>query len=122
VDFLLYGLIDAVVDGHFTAVQDLDEEIERLEDLLVDQCTGDQKRQRRSFALRKSLVNLRRIVLPMREVVNSLIRRDLQVVTDELPRYYQGVYGHVRRATEWTESLRDVPRRDVTRRTYGLTA
>jgi len=108
VDFLLYGLIDAVVDGHFTAVQDLDEEIERLEDLLVDQCTGDQKRQRRSFALRKSLVNLRRIVLPMREVVNSLMRRDLEAVTDEMTPYYQDVYDHVLRATEWTESLRDL--------------
>jgi magnesium transporter len=108
VGYLLYGLIDHIVDGHFAAVQDLDEEIEELEDLLFDQRTGDEELQRRSFALRKSLVTLRRVVLPMREVVNSLMRRDLQVVTDELTPYYQDVYDHVLRATEWTESLRDL--------------
>ena len=64
--------------------------------------------QRRSFELRKSLVLLRRVVLPMREVVNSLMRRDLHVVDDSMQPYYQDVYDHVLRATEWTESLRDL--------------
>jgi magnesium transporter len=44
----------------------------------------------------------------MREVVNSLMRRDLQLVTDEMTPYFQDVYDHVLRATEWTESLRDL--------------
>ncbi len=108
VGFLLYGLIDTVVDGHFVAVQSLDEEIEELEDLLFDERTPDADLQRRSFELRKSLVLLRRVVLPMREVVNSLMRRDLRVVSDEMTPYYQDVYDHVLRATEWTESLRDL--------------
>jgi magnesium transporter len=108
VGFLLYGLIDHVVDSHFAAVQDLDEEIEELEDMLFDDGTPDSDVQRRSFALRKSLVILRRVVLPMREVVNSLMRRDLHVVADEMQPYYQDVYDHVLRATEWTESLRDL--------------
>jgi magnesium transporter len=64
--------------------------------------------QRRSFELRKSLVLLRRIVIPMREVVNALMRRDLHVVTDDLMPYYQDVYDHVLRAAEWTDSLRDL--------------
>ena len=63
---------------------------------------------RRSFELRKSLVLLRRIVLPMREVVNTLMRRDVHIVDNELMPYYQDVYDHVLRATEWTESLRDL--------------
>jgi magnesium transporter len=44
----------------------------------------------------------------MREVVNSLLRRDLGVVDDAMAAYYQDVYDHVLRATEWTESLRDL--------------
>jgi magnesium transporter len=48
------------------------------------------------------------VVLPMREVVNSLMRRDLRVVTEPLHPYYQDIYDHVLRATEWTESLRDL--------------
>ncbi|QNN54323.1 magnesium transporter CorA family protein [Nocardioides mesophilus] len=105
---LLHGLLDFVVDAHFDAVESLDDQIEELEDLLFDDRPHDQSVQRRSFELRKSLVQLRRVVLPMREVVNTLMRRDIGLVPDELMPYYQDVYDHVLRASEWTESLRDL--------------
>jgi magnesium transporter len=109
VGYLLHGLLDNVVDGHFAAVQTLDDAIEGLEDrLFAESAKLDREVQRRSFELRKSLVLLRRVVLPMREVVNSLMRRDLRVVTEPLHPYYQDLYDHVLRATEWTESLRDL--------------
>ncbi|WP_215730483.1 magnesium transporter CorA family protein [Rhodoglobus vestalii] len=105
---LLYGLLDFVIDGHFTTVQALDDQIENLEDLLFDERPHDTDVQRRSFELRKSLVQLRRVVLPMREVVNTLIRRDIDLVPREMAPYYQDLYDHVLRATEWTDSLRDL--------------
>jgi magnesium transporter len=105
---LVHGLLDFVVDGQFDAVQSLDEEIESLEDLLFDERPHDRDVQRRSFALRKSLVHLRRVVLPMREVVNTLMRRDVGIVVTALTPYYQDLYDHVLRASEWTESLRDL--------------
>ena len=105
---LVHGLLDFVVDGHFDAVQSLDDEIEQLEDLLFDERPHDKDVQRRSFELRKSLVHLLRVVLPMREVVNTLMRRDVGLVPEEMTPYYQDVYDHVLRATEWTESLRDL--------------
>jgi magnesium transporter len=108
VGFLLWGLLDVVVDGHFATVQQLDEAIEGLEDLLFDERPHGAEVQRRSFELRKSLVVLRRLVLPMREVVNSLLRRDLGLVDEAMGPYFQDVYDHVLRATEWTESLRDL--------------
>jgi magnesium transporter len=96
------------VDGHFATVQQLDEAIEGLEDLLFDERPHGAEVQRRSFELRKSLVVLRRVVLPMREVVNTLLRRDLGMVDEAMGPYFQDVYDHVLRATEWTESLRDL--------------
>jgi magnesium transporter len=108
VSFLLWGLLDDIVDGHFETVQSLDSEIESLEDLLFDDTPHDREVQRRSYELRKSLVLLRRLVLPMREVVNSLMRRDLGVLDQGMAPYYQDVYDHVLRATDWTESLRDL--------------
>jgi magnesium transporter len=108
VSFLLHGLLDLVVDNHFEAVEALDDSIEELEDLLFDERPRDPDVQRRSFELRKSLVTLRRVVLPMREVVNTLLRRDLHVVPDAMAPYFQDVYDHVLRAAEWTESLRDL--------------
>jgi magnesium transporter len=106
--YLVWGLIDHVVDGYFAAVQALDDAIEDLEDDLFDDRPGDRDIQRRSFQLRKSLVLLRRIVLPTREVVNSLMRRDLRIVSEPLQPYFQDVYDHVLRAAEWTDGLRDL--------------
>ena len=108
VGYLLHGLLDHIVDGHFAAVRGLDDAIEVLEDQLFADDSQAREVQRRSFQLRKSLVLLRRVVLPMREVVNALMRRDLQLITDPMQPYYQDVYDHVLRATEWTESLRDL--------------
>jgi magnesium transporter len=109
VGYLLHGLLDNIVDGYFTAVQTLDDEIEGVEDQLFSDNPREQGAvQRNSFELRKSLVMLRRVVLPMREVVNAVMRRDLGIMTDPLQPYYQDVYDHVLRATEWTEGLRDL--------------
>jgi magnesium transporter len=108
VAFLLYGLLDYVVDSHFEAVQALDDDTEELEDRLFDEITSDVSLQRRTFELRKSLVAMRRLVLPMREVVNSLLRRDLDIVDAHMTPYYQDVYDHVLRVSDWTDSLRDM--------------
>jgi magnesium transporter len=108
VGFLVHGLLDHIVDGYFEAVQSLDDQIEALEDLVFSDRVDHKDMQRRSLHLRKSLVKLRRDVLPMREVVNSLMRGDLCLADDALLPYYQDVYDHVLRVSEWTESLRDL--------------
>lgn len=108
VAFLLHGLIDHIVDSHFDAVQVLDDQIEALQDRLFTEQARVQALQERTFELHKSLVLLRRVIMPMREVVNTLLRRDLHIMTDPMTPYFQDVYDHVLRATEWTESLRDL--------------
>jgi magnesium transporter len=109
VGYLVHGLLDYIVDGHFEAVQSLDDAVEGLEDdLFAPTSARDLHVQRRSFELRKSLMLLRRVVLPMREVLNTVMRRDLHHVNEDLMPYYQDVYDHVLRAAEWTESLRDL--------------
>jgi magnesium transporter len=108
VGYLLHGLLDYIVDGHFDTVQSMDDCVEDLEDSLFAANPQGIEVQRRSFELRKSLVLLRRIVIPMREVVNSLMRRDLHIVSDDMMPYYQDVYDHVLRAADWTDSLRDL--------------
>lgn len=107
---LLYGLLDVIVDGHFDTVQQLDDVIESLEDGLFD--VGPKQRvqtQQLTFRVRKELVELRRVVLPMREVVASILRyREERGRDGELMGYFNDLYDHVLRAAEWTESLRDM--------------
>lgn len=108
VAFLLHGLLDYVVDTYFDVLERLDDEVDALEDQLFDEITSDASLQRRSFQFRKNLVHLRRVTLPMREVVNAIMRRDLKIIDDRMTPYYQDVYDHVLRAGEWTDSLREL--------------
>ena len=107
---LVHGLLDAVVDGHFETIQQLDDAIEGLEDLLFDERGHTHAVQMRTYRLRKELVELRRVVLPMRDVVNAVLRHrgDLEQRHTELDGFYDDLNDHVLRAAEWTESLRDM--------------
>ena len=106
---LVHGLLDVVVDGHFAAVQCLDDAVESIEDDLFADSSPKAGLQRRTFRLRKDLVELRRVVLPMREVVSAIQHRRLDAKTaPELDPLYADLYDHVLRASEWTESLRDM--------------
>ncbi|KWX67287.1 magnesium transporter CorA family protein [Mycobacterium sp. NAZ190054] len=106
---LVHGLLDVVVDGHFDAVQTLDDGIESLEDALFDESAPRKEFQHRIFQLRKDLVALRRAVLPMREVVLAIQhRRTENRIAVELDPLYADLYDHVQRVSEWTESLRDM--------------
>jgi magnesium transporter len=107
---LLHGVLDEIVDDFFVAVQSLDDAIEEIEDILFDETVQSTRDvSRRTYELRRSLVQARRAILPMREVVNTVMRR--AVADDrspELAPYFDDLYDHVLRASEWTESLRDM--------------
>ena len=107
---LVHGMLDTVVDGHFDSIQQLDDAIEGLEDLLFDERGRTHAVQVRTYRLRKELVELRRVVLPMRDVVNGVLRHrgELDQRHTELDGFYDDLYDHVLRAAEWTESLRDM--------------
>jgi magnesium transporter len=108
VGFLLYGLLDELVDEHFDALQALDAALEDVEEVLFEETPESIRHvQRRSFVLRKSLGRLRKVAVPMREIVNELMRSDAKLVTEDLTPYYQDVYDHVLRVGEWVESQRD---------------
>jgi magnesium transporter len=108
VGYLLHGVLDYAVDTQFQAVQRLDTEVDALEDRVFDERTTDAALQRRAFQMRKSLVLLRRLVLPMIEVVNTLIRRNPEITDGAMMPYFQDVYDHAVRAGDLTDSLRDL--------------
>lgn len=107
ISYLLYGLLDAVVDGHYDAMQTLTDRVEELEDALFEpRSTVDIRR--RGFDLRRGLGQLRRVVVPMYELVGRLMRPDLGLAVDGLEPYYRDVSDHVQRTAESVDALRDV--------------
>jgi magnesium transporter len=108
VNFLLWGLLDVIVDSYFVAVEQLDSEIEDLEELMFAAKRTELNIQERSYDLRKALVVLRRIATPMREVISPLLRNDNKILNSSMFTYYQDIFDHVMRVSDWTESLRDL--------------
>jgi magnesium transporter len=106
---LIHGLLDEIVDRYFETVESLDDEIEKIEDILFEEnAKAARQVSQTTFRLRRSLVDARRVILPMREVINTIMRRVTGEDAPELMPYYEDLYDHALRAAEWTESLRDM--------------
>ena len=108
VSFLLYGLLDIVIDGYFDTVQGFDDYYDEVSEGLFADNPLTPEEQRRWFQMRRALVRFHRHVVPMREVVSGLMRREHATLPDELYPYFQDVYDHVLRVNESTDSLRDL--------------
>ncbi|GAA3455465.1 magnesium transporter CorA family protein [Dactylosporangium matsuzakiense] len=106
VSALVYGLIDVVVDGHYHAVEQLDDAVDELQTHLFEAQT-DVDVRRRAYELGASLAALRRVVAPMQEVVSRLNRADSHLRDDVLSPYYQDVYDHALRTVESVDAARD---------------
>ena len=105
---LLYALLDIVVDGYFDAIEGFDEFYDRVSDGIFEDRPIDPANQRRWFEMRQSLVRFHRLVVPMREAISSLMRREHAVIPEEMYPYYQDVYDHILRVADSTDALRDL--------------
>jgi magnesium transporter len=104
---VMYRLLDAVVDGYFPAVDALAEWTDDIE----EQMFSGQRRPRTLqsiFAVRKTLINLRKVVAPGREVINSLLRHDQALFDDSFYPYFQDVYDHTVRVIDTLDTYRDL--------------
>lgn len=108
VSFLLYGLLDVIVDGYFDAVQVFDDYYDEVSDSIFSERPLDPAEQRRWFDMRRAMVRFHRLAVPLREVVSSLMRREHDAVPEPLYPYYQDVYDHILRISESSDSLRDL--------------
>ena len=108
VSFLLYGLLDIIVDDYFDAVELFDDYYDEVSEGIFAEHPLTPDEQRRWFRMRQSLVRLHRLVVPMREAISALMRREQSAVPEALYPYYQDVYDHVLRISESTDALRDL--------------
>jgi magnesium transporter len=104
---LVYRLIDAVVDGYFPAVDALAEWTEDLEERMFSRQRSPDMLQM-IFGIRKDLIQLRKVVAPSREVINVLLRRDLELFGDEFYAYFQDIYDHTVRVIDSLDTYRDL--------------
>jgi magnesium transporter len=104
--FLLYALLDEVVDDYFTVVERFEDLSEEVEDRVFAE-QPDPEVQQAIFHLKRRAVEFRRLVIPLREVLD-LVQEQPGFVTDQLRPYYRDVADHVIRTMEFIDNVREL--------------
>jgi magnesium transporter len=108
VGFLLYCLLDVIVDDYFSIHAAFDDYYDDVTEGLFAEQAVEPSRQRHWFEMRRETVRFHRLIVPMRETVSALMRHEQDVVPEGLYPYYQDVYDHILRVTEASDALREL--------------
>jgi magnesium transporter len=107
VAFLLHGLLDVVVDGHYEATQQLDAAMDDVEDDLLGEGGAPRPVRMHGVELRRTTATVRRVVAPMPDLVARAMRTDTGLLDEHLLPYYRDVEDHAKHTVDQIEHLRD---------------
>jgi len=105
--FVLYAVMDFVVDHYFPVLDTLGDQLESLEDEIFSE-TFERKTVQRIYDLKRSLVEVKRAVSPLVDVCNRLIRFDMPLIHEDTRPYFRDVYDHAIRINEHVDTLREL--------------
>ena len=106
---LVYTVLDAIVDGYFGCAEAFEDRIEAFEERILDpEAGGDETIQAELLGLRRELVEFRRKIVPLRDVLATVLRGEVAAVTGEARLLFQDVYDHVLRAVDQLDSAREL--------------
>jgi magnesium transporter len=106
VDFLLYLMADAAVDGNFPILDSFNDELEDLESAVFENTQPEQLQ--RIFEMKRALVTLRRVLSPQRDVLGFLAKRGIPNVSERTALFFRDVYDHLVRLYEQIDAGRDL--------------
>lgn len=107
VDYVLHAILDFIVDGYLPMVESIEEEVLAMEHRTVDHFLGRDEITR-IFSLRRELIRFQRVLVPMSEVANKLVRTDLPCIDPDARPYFSDVFDQVRRVQTMVDDLREV--------------
>lgn len=105
-DYLMYALIDALVDNYFVVLERMGEDIEEVEEALLDAPTPGELET--IHGLRREALFLRRFVWPLREVLARLEKDSSPLVKDSTIPYLRDLYDHTIQVMDTVETFRDM--------------
>jgi len=105
--FVLYALMDFVVDHYFPIVETLEDKLETLEEEIFGG-TFDRATTGQIYGLKRDLVGIKRAVSPLIDVCNRLVRYDAELIQEDMRLYFRDIYDHVIRINETVDNVRDL--------------
>lgn len=105
-DYLIYVLIDVIVDNYFTIIDHMQTEIEHLEHNIIND--PDREELAQILKLKKEMVFLRKAVIPVREAISALEKGDCHLIDQSTQKYLRDVYDHTTHISESIENYREM--------------
>jgi len=105
-DYLLYSMLDLIVDNYFLVMEKLGDQIELMEEEIIRR--SNTLSLARVNLLRKELIVLKRNIAPVRDLVNSVIRSESELLEDRTTKYFKDIYDHIVQAYDLSENYRDI--------------
>jgi magnesium transporter len=104
--FVLYALMDFVVDQYFPILEALEERVVELEEVILDE-KFIQQTTSRIYHLKRELLSIKRTVSPLVDISSRLMRFDLELIPEDTKPYFRHVYDHAMRINEMADTLRE---------------
>ncbi len=105
-DYLVYSLLDIIIDDYFEKLEKLGERIEILEVELIEKPTT--KTLNEIYNLKNNFITLRKSIWPLREIINRLLRRESPLIHEHTEIYYRDIYDHIIQIVDTIEIYRDM--------------
>jgi magnesium transporter len=105
-DYLLYRLIDIIVDTYYTVLDNIGQQIEDIEDNIYSNPT--EKEFKHIQLIKKELIFLRKALYPLRDAINKLVRTESDFIDPSNERYFSDVYDHVVHLIDSMDTYRDL--------------
>ena len=105
-DYLMYTLLDALVDSYYNVLERIGDRVENLEDDLME--SPEPETLQVIHNMKRELVFLRRSVWPIREIIGSLERGESDLISDVTKIFYRDVYDHTIQVIDTIETCRDI--------------
>ncbi|QAU33800.1 magnesium/cobalt transporter CorA [Janthinobacterium sp. 17J80-10] len=104
--FVVYALMDAVVDRYFPVIESLEDELERIEDSMFERA-AERSNIEHLYQLKRKVMILKHIVSPLMESVGKLFGGRVPALFDDSQNYFRDVYDHLYRINNSIEVIRD---------------
>ena len=105
-DYLLYMLLDVLIDSYFPVLEHYEDRIEELEDAIL--LNPSENLMEELYSVRRELLALRRLLWPMQNVLNTIIRGDYKLIAAEVQIYFRDCYDHVIQLIDILETYREL--------------
>lgn len=105
-DFILYSLIDVIVDQYYAVAEEIGDQLEDLEEMIFE--NPSQELIEKNRLIKKKIITIRKALTPLLEAISKLNRDEPELIELEVMRYYDDVHDHIVQIIDYIDTFREL--------------